>query len=170
VAKEGCHWWVRLVEFITQIPQPGPEIFQCFTGGADVADGDSQDGAVVEDGVGDVGAAFGVDGVEESHIGLVSTAQAEADDGEGDGGYDFEAAVVLYPRGKFGGHGALVLDDGGEALAAKGAHDEPEFEGTETAAERDRVLHQIDHARIFEGAQVFGQDGEGTLQNFGTAG
>src|SRR4051812_36429399 len=93
-----------------------------------------------EDRAGEEDFTSGVDAVEDGAIVVVGGVAAEVHYGEGRGGGALEAGVGVDPCGELPGHGDVVADDGGEALAAVGAEDEPELQGAEAAAEGDTVV------------------------------
>lgn len=119
--------------------------------------------------MGQEGFAGGVDGGEQALGEFVAAAMAETNERERDGGAEFEIGVGF----DVALHDLSLLNrsakKGDGALAPIGAHDVPEFERAEAAAELDAIVHEVDGLRVFGSGEVSGAERDAAAQDIGEA-
>src|ERR1017187_9163460 len=96
--------------------------------------------AAVQFRAGDEELARVVDALLDLSVLVVGAVVAETDRGERRGSGALEARMGIDPGCQRLRHADLLADHRGDPLAPVSAHDEPEFEGAEAAAERNPVI------------------------------
>src|SRR6185437_6882494 len=166
----------KVFDFVGCVLKQSPGLLHVVPCGAEVADGETNDLLMVEYGSGDEHPAGVVDAVHDGAVVIVDllgrvagvvASEAEADHAERHGRDDLEALLRVAgdQRGEVAGPLDVLAQHGLDAVAAKVAQHEPEFEGAEAVAERDTIIHQVVGSRVGLGFEVVRRQRKGAAQN-----